>query len=72
MPKRLLVVESPGKVKKLSQIRRRRLDREARVVVIFANERDEGEDSLGFTMDDNTVKFRYVARDHQVSCPSVE
>lgn len=64
MPKRLLVVESPGKVKKLSQI----LGADWIVRASCGHIRqlsDEGEDSLGFTMDDNSVKCRYIARDSQ-------
>ncbi|BAU06617.1 DNA topoisomerase I [Fischerella sp. NIES-3754] len=54
MPKRLLVVESPGKVKKLSQI----LGTEWIVRASCGHIRElsnEGEDSLGFTMDGNSV-----------------
>lgn len=64
MPKRLLVVESPGKVKKLSQI----LGAEWIVRASCGHIRelsDEGEDSLGFIMDGNSVQCRYVPRDQQ-------
>ena len=64
MPKRLLVVESPGKVKKLSQI----LGPEWIVRASCGHIRelsDEGEDSLGFTMDGNKVQCRYVPRDQR-------
>jgi DNA topoisomerase-1 len=64
MPKRLLVVESPGKVKKLSQI----LGADWVVRASCGHIRelsDEGEDSLGFVMDGSSVKCRYVPRDQQ-------
>ncbi|WP_242046963.1 type I DNA topoisomerase [Fischerella sp. FACHB-380] len=64
MPKRLLVVESPGKVKKLSQI----LGTEWIVRASCGHIRElsnEGEDSLGFTMDGNSVECRYIPRDQQ-------
>jgi DNA topoisomerase I len=64
MPKRLLVVESPGKVKKLSQI----LGNDWIVRASCGHIRElsnDGEDSLGFTMDGETVKCRYVPRDQQ-------
>ncbi|BAY97923.1 DNA topoisomerase I [Tolypothrix tenuis PCC 7101] len=64
MPKRLLVVESPGKVKKLSQI----LGSEWIVRASCGHIRElsnEGEDSLGFTMDGSNVQCRYVPRDQQ-------
>ncbi len=64
MPKRLLVVESPGKVKKLSQI----LGSEWIVRASCGHIRelsDEGEDSLGFTMDGSQVQCRYVPRDQR-------
>jgi DNA topoisomerase I len=64
MPKRLLVVESPGKVKKLSQI----LGSEWIVRASCGHIRElsnEGEDSLGFIMDGSTVRCRYVPRDQQ-------
>jgi DNA topoisomerase-1 len=59
MPKRLLVVESPGKVKKLSQI----LGADWIVRASCGHIRElsnEGDDSLGFTMDGN-----YVPRDQR-------
>ncbi len=64
MPKRLLVVESPGKVKKLSQI----LGTEWIVRASCGHIRElsnEGEDSLGFTMDGNSVQCCYIPRDQQ-------
>ncbi|MEM7581034.1 MAG: type I DNA topoisomerase [Cyanobacteria bacterium P01_A01_bin.80] len=64
MPKRLLVVESPGKVKKLSKI----LGHDWIVRASCGHIRElsnEGEDSLGFMMDGDRVKCRYVPRDKQ-------
>jgi DNA topoisomerase-1 len=64
MPKRLLVVESPGKVKKLSQI----LGSEWIVRASCGHIRElsnEGEDSLGFTLDGSSVECRYVPRNQQ-------
>jgi DNA topoisomerase-1 len=64
MPKRLLVVESPGKVKKLSQI----LGSDWIVRASCGHIRqlsDSGEDSLGFTMDGSEVRCNYVARDQR-------
>ncbi|BAY36349.1 DNA topoisomerase I [Nostoc sp. NIES-2111] len=64
MPKRLLVVESPGKVKKLSQI----LGSEWIVRASCGHIRelsDEGEDSLGFSMEDGRVQCKYIARDQR-------
>ncbi|MEC4813137.1 MAG: type I DNA topoisomerase [Scytonema sp. PMC 1069.18] len=64
MAKRLLVVESPGKVKKLSQI----LGSEWIVRASCGHIRelsDEGEDSLGFIMDGSRVQCRYVPRDQK-------
>ena len=64
MPKRLLVVESPGKVKKLSQI----LGADWIVRASCGHIRElsnEGEDSLGFTMDGNSVQCRYIPRDQR-------
>ncbi|MBE9256416.1 MULTISPECIES: type I DNA topoisomerase [Aphanizomenonaceae] len=64
MPKRLLVVESPGKVKKLSQI----LGADWIVRASCGHIRElsnEGDDSLGFTMDGNTVSCNYVPRDQR-------
>ncbi len=64
MPKRLLVVESPGKVKKLSQI----LGTDWIVRASYGHIRElsnEGEDSLGFVMDGNRIRCRYVPRDQK-------
>jgi DNA topoisomerase-1 len=64
MPKRLLVVESPGKVKKLSQI----LGNDWIVRASCGHIRElsnEGEDSLGFTMEGNSVECRYIPRDQR-------
>jgi DNA topoisomerase I len=64
MAKRLLVVESPGKVKKLSQI----LGSEWIVRASCGHIRElsnEGEDSLGFTMAGSSVQCRYVPRDQK-------
>ena len=64
MPKRLLIVESPGKVKKLSKI----LGSEWIVRASCGHIRElsnEGEDSLGFTMDGNNVRCRYIPRSQQ-------
>ncbi|WP_414753351.1 type I DNA topoisomerase [Anabaena sp. CCY 9910] len=64
MPKRLLVVESPGKVKKLSQI----LGSEWIVRASCGHIRelsDEGEDALGFSMDGSSVQCHYVPRDQR-------
>ncbi|WP_414619091.1 type I DNA topoisomerase [Calothrix sp. CCY 0018] len=64
MPKRLLIVESPGKVKKLSKI----LGSEWIVRASCGHIRElsnEGEDSLGFTMDGNDVRCRYIPRSQQ-------
>ncbi|MDZ8240036.1 MAG: type I DNA topoisomerase [Nostoc sp. ChiQUE01a] len=64
MPKRLLVVESPGKVKKLSQI----LGSEWIVRASCGHIRElsnEGEDSLGFSMDGSRVKCNYIPRDQR-------
>jgi DNA topoisomerase-1 len=64
MPKRLLIVESPGKVKKLSKI----LGSDWIVRASCGHIRElsnEGEDSLGFTMDGNHVRCRYIPRSQQ-------
>jgi DNA topoisomerase I len=64
MAKRLLVVESPGKVKKLSQI----LGSDWIVRASCGHIRElsnEGEDSLGFEMEGNSVQCRYIPRDSQ-------
>ncbi|TVP68353.1 MAG: type I DNA topoisomerase [Nodularia sp. (in: Bacteria)] len=64
MPKRLLVVESPGKVKKLSQI----LGADWIVRASCGHIRElsnEGDDSLGFNIDGGVVKCHYVPRDQR-------
>jgi DNA topoisomerase-1 len=64
MAKRLLVVESPGKVKKLSQI----LGTDWIVRASCGHIRElsnEGEDSLGFTMTGNNVNCKYIPRDQR-------
>jgi len=64
MPKRLLVVESPGKVKKLSQI----LGSDWIVRASCGHIRElsnEGEDSLGFTIEGNTIRCNYIPRDQR-------
>ena len=64
MPKRLLVVESPGKVKKLSQI----LGADWIVRASCGHIRElsnEGDDSLGFTMEGNSVNCNYIPRDQR-------
>jgi len=64
MSKRLLVVESPGKVKKLSQI----LGTDWIVRASMGHIRelsDEGEDSLGFIIDGNTIRCKYIPRDQR-------
>ncbi|NJR14913.1 MAG: type I DNA topoisomerase [Calothrix sp. CSU_2_0] len=64
MAKRLLVVESPGKVKKLSQI----LGADWIVRASCGHIRElsnDGEDSLGFTMDGSSVQCRYIPRDQR-------
>lgn len=64
MSKRLLIVESPGKVKKLSKI----LGSEWIVRASCGHIRElsnEGEDSLGFVMDGNHVRCRYIPRNQQ-------
>ncbi|MHC5827852.1 MAG: toprim domain-containing protein, partial [Nostoc sp.] len=61
MIKRLLVVESPGKVKKLSQI----LGADWKVLASCGHIRElsnEGDDSLGFVMDGSNVRCNYVPR----------
>lgn len=61
MAKKLLVVESPGKVKKLSQI----LGSDWIVKASMGHIRElanDGEDSLGFDLDERTVRCRFVAR----------
>ena len=64
MSKRLLIVESPGKVKKLSKI----LGHEWIVRASCGHIRElsnEGDDSLGFFMDGNRVRCRYIPRSQQ-------
>jgi DNA topoisomerase-1 len=64
MPKRLLVVESPGKIKKLSQI----LGADWIVRASCGHIRElsnEGDDSLGFTMEGNSVNCNYIPRDQR-------
>ncbi|AFY53878.1 DNA topoisomerase I [Rivularia sp. PCC 7116] len=64
MPKRLLIVESPGKVKKLSKI----LGSEWIVRASCGHIRElsnEGEDSLGFIMDGTNVRCCYIPRSQQ-------
>ncbi|QSJ16147.1 type I DNA topoisomerase [Nostoc sp. UHCC 0702] len=64
MPKRLLVVESPGKVKKLSQI----LGSDWKVLASCGHIRelsDQGEDSLGFSIEGNSIRCNYIPRDQR-------
>ena len=64
MPKRLLIVESPGKVKKLGQI----LGSDWMVRASCGHIRElsnEGEDSLGFSIDGSRVKCKYIPRDQR-------
>jgi DNA topoisomerase-1 len=59
--KKLLVVESPGKIKKLSQI----LGSDWIVKASMGHVRElanDGEDSLGFDLEQNSVRCRFVAR----------
>ncbi|MBH8577975.1 type I DNA topoisomerase [Nostocaceae cyanobacterium CENA369] len=64
MPKRLLIVESPGKVKKLSQILG--VDWIVRASCGHIRElSDKGDDSLGFSMENGSVRCDYVARDQR-------
>lgn len=61
MASKLLIVESPGKVKKLSQI----LGADWLVKASMGHIRElanDGEDSLGFDLDANSVKCRFMAR----------
>ena len=61
MPSKLLIVESPGKIKKLSQI----LGSDWLVKASVGHIRElasDGEDSLGFDLDGNSVRCRFVAR----------
>ncbi|MBD2451588.1 type I DNA topoisomerase [Nostoc sp. FACHB-152] len=62
MPKRLLIVESPGKVKKLNQI----LGADWIVRASCGHIRElsnSGNDSLGFSMEGGSVRCDYVPRD---------
>ncbi|MBD2248021.1 type I DNA topoisomerase [Nostoc sp. FACHB-888] len=64
MPKRLLIVESPGKVKKLSQI----LGADWIVRASCGHIRElsaQGDDSLGFSMNGSHVQCDYVPRDQR-------
>ncbi len=64
MPKRLMVVESPGKVKKISQI----LGSEWIVRASCGHIRElsnDGDDSLGFSMDGQSVLCNYIPRDQR-------
>ncbi len=64
MPKSLLIVESPGKVKKLSQI----LGTDWIVRASCGHIRqlsNEGEDSLGFAIAGQTVNCNYIPRDRR-------
>ncbi|MCM0593805.1 MAG: type I DNA topoisomerase [Gloeotrichia echinulata DEX184] len=64
MPKSLLIVESPGKVKKLSQI----LGADWIVRASCGHIRElsnDGDDSLGFSMDGSSVRCNYVPRDRR-------
>ncbi len=64
MATKLLIVESPGKVKKLSQI----LGSDWLVRASMGHMRelaDDGEDSLGFDLNGDTVHCRFVARGSQ-------
>ncbi|MBF2048660.1 MAG: type I DNA topoisomerase [Elainella sp. C42_A2020_010] len=61
MPSKLLIVESPGKVKKLSQI----LGPDWMIRASMGHIRElanDGEDSLGFDLDGHSVRCRFVAR----------
>jgi DNA topoisomerase-1 len=64
MPKRLLVVESPGKIKKLSSI----LGSDWIVKASCGHIRElsnQGDDSLGFSINDGSIKCNYVPRDQR-------
>ncbi|AFY50127.1 DNA topoisomerase I, bacterial [Nostoc sp. PCC 7524] len=64
MSKNLLIVESPGKVKKLSQI----LGSDWIVRASCGHIRElsnEGDDSLGFSMDGGSVRCHYIPRDQR-------
>ena len=61
MATKLLIVESPGKVKKLSQI----LGSDWLVKASMGHVRElaeDGEDSLGFSLDGDSVRCHFVAR----------
>ncbi len=61
MATKLLIVESPGKVKKLSQI----LGSDWLVKASMGHVRElaeDGEDSLGFSLDEDSVHCHFVAR----------
>ena len=61
MPSKLLIVESPGKIKKLSQI----LGPDWLVRASVGHIRElasDGPDSLGFDLEENSVRCRFVAR----------
>ena len=61
MPSKLLIVESPGKVKKLGQI----LGRDWLVRASVGHVRElakDGQDSLGFDLDERSVRCRFVPR----------
>jgi len=61
MPSKLLIVESPGKIKKLRQI----LGSDWLVKASVGHIRElanDGEDSLGFDLDGTSVRCRFVAR----------
>jgi DNA topoisomerase-1 len=64
MSKRLLIIESPGKIKKLSQI----LGSDWIIRASFGHIRElsnEGEDSLGFVINGNSIKPNYIPRDER-------
>ena len=61
MPTKLLIVESPGKIKKLGQI----LGPDWLVKASVGHIRElasDGDDSLGFDIDTNSVRCRFIAR----------
>ena len=61
MPSKLLIVESPGKIKKLGQI----LGPDWLVKASVGHIRElasDGEDSLGFDLSENSVHCRFIAR----------
>ena len=64
MPQNLLLIESPGKIRKLSQI----LGSNWLVKASMGHIRElakDGEDALGFDLDGDEVHCRYVARDQR-------